>query len=68
MPGRRTWHQLAEAARAFGDDEFTALALNGATFLFDRLVVDGRVLRSYSGGRARTRARRLDDAMVLERG
>ncbi|HEV8446114.1 MAG TPA: thioredoxin domain-containing protein [Gemmatimonadaceae bacterium] len=44
---------LAEAARAFGDDEFTALALNGATFLFDRLVVDGRVLRSYSGGRAR---------------
>jgi len=44
---------LAEAARAFGDSEYAALALDGATFLFDRLVQDGRVLRSYSGGRAR---------------
>jgi uncharacterized protein YyaL (SSP411 family) len=44
---------LAEAARAFGDDEHIALALDGANFLFDRLVHDGRVLRSYSGGRAR---------------
>ncbi len=44
---------LAEAARAFGDDEYGALAIEGATFLFDRLVRDGRVLRSYSGGRAR---------------
>ena len=44
---------LAEAARAFGSDEFAALAIDGANFLFDRLVHDGRVLRSYSGGRAR---------------
>jgi hypothetical protein len=44
---------LAEAARAFGDSEYAELALDGATFLFDRMVQDGRVLRSYSGGRAR---------------
>ena len=44
---------LAEAARAFGDDEYAALAMDGATFLFDRLVRDGRVLRSYSAGQAR---------------
>jgi uncharacterized protein YyaL (SSP411 family) len=44
---------LAEAARAFDNDQFTALALGGANFLFDRLVLEGRVLRSYSGGRAR---------------
>jgi hypothetical protein len=44
---------LAEAARAFGDESYRALAVDGARFLFDRLVRDGRVLRSFSGGRAR---------------
>ncbi|HEY2165503.1 MAG TPA: thioredoxin domain-containing protein, partial [Gemmatimonadaceae bacterium] len=39
---------LAEAARAFDDDEYRGLAMAGATFLFDHLVRDGRVLRSYS--------------------
>jgi uncharacterized protein YyaL (SSP411 family) len=55
---------LAEAARAFGDDEYAALAMDGATFLFDRLVQDGRVLRSYSGGRARIAGYLEDHAAV----
>jgi len=55
---------LAEAARAFGDGEYAALALDGATFLFDRLVRDGRVLRSYSAGRARIAGYLEDHAAV----
>ncbi len=55
---------LAEAARAFGGDEYAALAMDGATFLFDRLVQDGRVLRSYSGGRARIAGYLEDHAAV----
>ncbi len=55
---------LAEAARAFGDDEYAALAMDGATFLFDRLVRDGRVLRSYSGGQARIAGYLEDHAAV----
>jgi uncharacterized protein YyaL (SSP411 family) len=55
---------LAEAARAFGDDEYAALATDGATFLFERLVQDGRVLRSYSGGRARIAGYLEDHAAV----
>jgi uncharacterized protein len=55
---------LAEAARAFGDDEYRALAIDGATFLFDRLVRDGRVLRSYSAGRARIAGYLEDHASV----
>jgi uncharacterized protein YyaL (SSP411 family) len=44
---------IAEAARAFGDERYREAAIESATFLFDRLVVDGRVLRSYKDGRAR---------------
>ena len=55
---------LAEAARAFGDDEYAALAMDGATFLFDRLVRDGRVLRSYSAGQARIAGYLEDHAAV----
>ena len=55
---------LAEAARAFGDVEYHALAVEGATFLFGRLVLDGRVLRSFSGGRARIAGYLEDHAAV----
>jgi len=55
---------LAEAARAFGDDEYRVLALEGAAFLFDRLVRENRVLRSYSGGRARIAGYLEDHAAV----
>jgi hypothetical protein len=44
---------LAEAVPPSRRDEYATLAMDGATFLFDWLVRDGRVLRSYSGGRAR---------------
>ena len=58
---------LAEAARAFGDDEYAALAMDGATFLFDRLVRDGRVLRSYKAGRARIAGYLEDHAVCRSR-
>jgi hypothetical protein len=44
---------IAEAARAFGNDEYRKVAIESGTFLFDSMVRDGRVLRSYKGGRAR---------------
>jgi uncharacterized protein len=43
---------IAEAARAFGNDRYRALAIEAAEFLFKHLVKDGRVLRSYKDGRA----------------
>ncbi len=55
---------LADAARAFDDAEYRSLAIDGATFLFDRLVRDARVLRSYSGGRARIAGYLEDHAAV----
>jgi uncharacterized protein YyaL (SSP411 family) len=55
---------LAEAARAFDNHEYRALAVEGATFLFDRLVRDGRVLRSFSAGRARIAGYLEDHASV----
>jgi uncharacterized protein YyaL (SSP411 family) len=44
---------IAEAARAFGSERYRQIAIDGATFLFDHLVTDGRVFRSYKDGRAR---------------
>jgi hypothetical protein len=44
---------IAEAARAFGNDEYRRVAIESGTFLFERMVRDGRVLRSYKNGRAR---------------
>jgi uncharacterized protein YyaL (SSP411 family) len=44
---------IAEAARAFGNEKFGDAALRSAEFLFDTLVKDGRVLRSYKDERAR---------------
>ena len=44
---------LAEAARAFGDARYRELALRNARFLFENMVRDGRVFRSYKGGAAK---------------
>ena len=44
---------IAEAARAFGSERYRNIAIDSATFLFDHLVIDGRVRRSYKDGRAR---------------
>jgi len=44
---------IAEAARAFGSERYRDIAIDSATFLFERLVTNGRVLRSYKDGRAR---------------
>jgi uncharacterized protein YyaL (SSP411 family) len=44
---------IAEAARAFGDARYRELALDNAKFLFEHMVRDGRVFRSYKGGSAR---------------
>jgi uncharacterized protein YyaL (SSP411 family) len=41
---------LAEAARAFGDEELRALALRNGKFLFSKLVREGRLYRSYKDG------------------
>ncbi|HEY4218922.1 MAG TPA: thioredoxin domain-containing protein [Gemmatimonadaceae bacterium] len=44
---------IAEAARAFGSDEYRGVAVAGAEFLFTKLYRDGRVFRSYKQGSAR---------------
>ncbi len=44
---------VAEAARVFGDDSWRALALANGEFLFRELVHEGRVLRSFTRGRAK---------------
>ena len=44
---------IAEAARAFGDASYRRAALEGATFLFESVLEEGRVYRSYKNGRAR---------------
>ena len=44
---------IAEAARAFGNDDYRSVAIESAEFLFASLCKDGRVFRSYKDGRAR---------------
>ena len=62
-PGRddkilTSWNALmvravAEAARAFDDAGYRQVAVESATFVFDSLVRDDRVVRSFKDGRAR---------------
>jgi uncharacterized protein len=55
---------IAEAARAFGSESYAALAVDVAEFLFESMVIDGRVRRSYKDGRARI-AGYLEDHAAL---
>jgi uncharacterized protein YyaL (SSP411 family) len=55
---------IAEAARAFGNERYRETAIGSATFLFEHLVREGRVLRSYKDGRARI-AGYLEDHAAL---
>jgi uncharacterized protein YyaL (SSP411 family) len=44
---------LATAARAFEDDRIAGLAISNGEFLFQKMVIGGRVMRSYMNGEAR---------------
>ena len=44
---------IAEAARAFNDDDFAHMATRSGEFLFQSLVRDGRVMRTYKEGVAK---------------
>jgi uncharacterized protein YyaL (SSP411 family) len=44
---------VADAARAFDDDRWRALAIRNGEFLFAEMVHDGRVFRSHKDGRSR---------------
>ena len=44
---------IATAARVFGNGEWKILALDNATFLHERMLRGGRLLRSYKDGEAR---------------
>jgi len=55
---------IAEAARAFDDAEYRAIAVESAAFLFESLTKDDRVYRSFKGGAARI-AGYLEDYAAL---
>jgi uncharacterized protein len=55
---------IAEAARAFDEPRYRAAAIDGGTFLFEKLVRDGRVLRSFKNGDARIQGYLEDHASV----
>ena len=55
---------IAEAARAFGRSEYRDVAIMSGSFLFDALVRDDRVLRSYKDGRARVHGYLEDHAAL----
>jgi uncharacterized protein YyaL (SSP411 family) len=55
---------IAEASRAVGRDDWRDAAVRSAEFLFEHLVRDGRVLRSYKDGQARIAGFLEDHAAV----
>ena len=55
---------IAEAAQALDSDEFRAIASRNAEFLLDRMIVKGRVLRSFKDGIARIPGFLEDQAAV----
>jgi uncharacterized protein YyaL (SSP411 family) len=44
---------IAQAARALGRDDYRQAAIDSAEFLFQNMVRDGRVMRSFKSGEAR---------------
>ncbi len=55
---------IAEAARAFGRDDYRALAVRNAEFLLREMVRDGRVMRSHTAGVTRIAGYLEDHAAV----
>ena len=55
---------VAEAARAFGRDDYRALAIRNGEFLLGEMVRDGRVMRSHTGGITRIPGYLEDHAAV----
>jgi uncharacterized protein YyaL (SSP411 family) len=57
---------LAEVASAIGHDEYGRRAEEIGTFLWESMYVDGRLMRSWQGGRARHLAVAADHAWLAE--
>ncbi|HEX5914272.1 MAG TPA: thioredoxin domain-containing protein, partial [Rubrobacter sp.] len=57
---------FALAARVTGREDYREAALKNATFIVERLKEDGRIHRSYKGGRARFNGYLEDYAMVAD--
>jgi uncharacterized protein YyaL (SSP411 family) len=55
----------AQAALAFGDEDYARRAARAASFVLDRMRVDGRLRRTYKDGRARHNAMLDDYAFVI---
>ena len=55
---------LAEAGRALGRSDYVAAAVRTADFLLDAMRVDGRLMRTWKGGRAHILGYLEDYAMV----
>ncbi|HEU0013199.1 MAG TPA: thioredoxin domain-containing protein [Longimicrobium sp.] len=59
-------HAFAEAARALESAEYRDAAVRGAEFLLGKLVVDGRLQRTYKDGRAKIPAFLEDHAFLVD--
>ncbi len=59
-------NSLAQIARSLDDQAALSLAVTAGEFIIDKLIVDGRLLRSYKDGRARFNAYLEDYAFVAE--
>ena len=57
---------LVDAYNAFGEKKFLDLALRNATFIKEKMTVEGRLLRSYKGGIAKIDAYLEDYAFVID--
>jgi uncharacterized protein YyaL (SSP411 family) len=59
-----TCRAFAEAGRALGRPDYIAAAVKNARFVLDAMRVDGRLLRTWKGGRAKLKGYLEDYAMV----
>lgn len=59
-------HSLARIGRSLGNDEALDLAVQAGEFIANKLMQNGRLLRSYKDGRARFNAYLEDYAFVAE--
>jgi uncharacterized protein len=59
-------HAFADAARATENEAYRQVAVRSAEFLLGRLRVDGRLMRTYKGGRARIPAFLEDHALLAD--